>query len=102
VKWLEDMIPTEIAGDLPSPVNAGTRPALNLTWSHERSATREIKGTCPWLKAGGTFEFGFRMEPGVGPKRIICEYSSANDIRYRSIITLEDRTVVNSEVNKIR
>jgi hypothetical protein len=97
-KWLTDVIRTEILNDRPELVNDGSGPALNLIWRYERTQDRLITGSCASLRAGGTFTFAFPVEVGVGPKRVTCEYSSANDIRYRSTITLEDRMVVSCEV----
>jgi F0F1-type ATP synthase membrane subunit c/vacuolar-type H+-ATPase subunit K len=102
IEWMTDVIPTEIAEGNATLVNAGVGPALNLTWSYERAPDRVIRGSCAFLKAGGVFRFDFPVELGVGPKQIICEYSSANGVRYRSIITLNGRMVVKCDVEVVR
>jgi hypothetical protein len=102
IEWMTEVIPTEIAEGNATLVNAGVGPALNLTWSYERVPDRVIRGSCAFLKAGGVFRFAFPVELGVGPKQITCEYSSANGVRYRSIITLDGRMVVKCDVEAVR
>ena len=99
-KWLENEIPIEIAPDHPGLTNIGSGPALNLTWRYERHHGVIIGHGGP-LRVRDVFKFAFPVEIGVGPKRIVCEYSSVNGVRYRSTITLEDRTVRGIETSKI-
>ena len=103
LKWMNDVIPTEIENDDPHAalMNVGSGPALNLTWNYERTPrNRVIRGFCPCLGVVSRFRFGFPVEVGVGPKRIICEYSSANGAQYRSTITLDGRSIIGCEVHE--